>query len=103
MSERTQYRGSGQKARIDEVMEKLRAALGTRLEKFQQTGRQQQQQNLSLNELLTALTHLQHSTDLETLLKTSDLALYEAKEGGRNNYVIFRPDMLERDVLRVEE
>ena len=31
--------------------------------------------------------------DVETLLKNSDIAMYHAKENGRNNYQFFAPEM----------
>ena len=35
-------------------------------------------------------------TDIETLMKSADLALYQAKEAGRNCHIFFRPTMKER-------
>jgi diguanylate cyclase (GGDEF)-like protein len=38
--------------------------------------------------------------DAETLIKCADTAMYHAKEGGRNNYQFFEPDMNARAVER---
>jgi len=35
----------------------------------------------------------EHATDAETLLKYADIAMYQAKNSGCNNYKSFRPDM----------
>jgi predicted signal transduction protein with EAL and GGDEF domain len=35
-----------------------------------------------------------HGQDAETLQKNADLAMYEAKEGGRGQYRVFSPEML---------
>jgi diguanylate cyclase (GGDEF)-like protein/PAS domain S-box-containing protein len=37
-----------------------------------------------------------HGQDAETLQKNADLAMYEAKEGGRSQYRVFSPEMLTR-------
>jgi diguanylate cyclase len=40
--------------------------------------------------------------DTETLMKSADLALYQAKEAGRNCHIYFRPTMKERADTRLE-
>lgn len=40
--------------------------------------------------------------DAETLLKNADVAMYDAKEGGRNNYQIFIPTMHAKSFKRME-
>jgi EAL domain-containing protein (putative c-di-GMP-specific phosphodiesterase class I) len=40
-------------------------------------------------------------TDVETLLKNADAAMYHAKESGRNNYQFFTPDMNTRALERL--
>lgn len=35
----------------------------------------------------------EHATDIDRIVKNADIAMYEAKEIGRNNYVIFDPSM----------
>jgi diguanylate cyclase (GGDEF)-like protein len=39
-------------------------------------------------------------TDIETLLRSADTAMYQAKKNGRNNYQRFTPDMNEREMER---
>ncbi len=40
--------------------------------------------------------------DAETLLKNADVAMYDAKEGGRNNYQIFIPTMRAKSFKKME-
>ncbi|HUB27656.1 MAG TPA: GGDEF domain-containing phosphodiesterase, partial [Tepidisphaeraceae bacterium] len=49
-----------------------------------------------------AATHPRDGTDAATLLKNADLALYRAKESGRNMAMVFSPDMSEGIVARLE-
>jgi diguanylate cyclase (GGDEF)-like protein/PAS domain S-box-containing protein len=42
-----------------------------------------------------------HGQDAETLQKNADLAMYEAKEGGRSQYRVFSPEMLTRSNERL--
>ncbi|HTW95962.1 MAG TPA: EAL domain-containing protein [Tepidisphaeraceae bacterium] len=49
-----------------------------------------------------AAVHPRDGTDAATLLKNADLALYRAKESGRNMAMVFSPDMGEGIVARLE-
>jgi diguanylate cyclase (GGDEF)-like protein len=40
--------------------------------------------------------------DVETLIKNADMAMYRAKEGGKNNFQLFKPAMNDRAVKRLE-
>jgi len=46
--------------------------------------------------------HPEDGTDLETLLKNADVAMYHAKDRGRNQYQFFSPAMNEAAVQRME-
>jgi len=41
-----------------------------------------------------------NSTDMDTLVRNADIAMYHAKRGGRNNYQVFSEDMNKRVVVR---
>ena len=45
-------------------------------------------------------TYPEDGTDVETLMKNADLAMYFAKDSERNNYKFFKPDMNERAIER---
>ncbi len=45
-------------------------------------------------------TYPDDGQDAETLIKHADIAMYHAKESGRNNYKFFEPDMNDRAVER---
>ncbi|HEY5930824.1 MAG TPA: EAL domain-containing protein [Burkholderiales bacterium] len=47
-------------------------------------------------------THPQDGNDLQTLLKSSDLAMYRAKEAGKNGYRYFAPEMNVHSRQRME-
>jgi diguanylate cyclase (GGDEF)-like protein/PAS domain S-box-containing protein len=42
-----------------------------------------------------------HGTDSETLIKNADIAMYRAKDRGRNTYVLFAPELDRNTSLRV--
>lgn len=42
-----------------------------------------------------------HGTDMETLIKNADLAMYHSKEKGRNCYSLFTPLMKEKAIVRM--
>jgi diguanylate cyclase (GGDEF)-like protein len=42
-----------------------------------------------------------HGTDMETLIKDADLAMYHSKEKGRNCYSLFTPLMKEKAIARM--
>ena len=64
------------------------------------------QHDLHLTASIGIATYPDDGTDAETLLRNADLAMYHAKEGGRNNYQFFTEDMnrraLERQSLDVD-
>ena len=41
-----------------------------------------------------------NSSDMDTLVRNADIAMYHAKRGGRNNYQVFSEDMNKRVVVR---
>ncbi len=41
-----------------------------------------------------------HGSDIATLMRHADLALYEAKDAGRNTYRYFRPDLQQAAILK---
>ncbi len=51
------------------------------------------QQDLHLAASIGVVTYPDDGTDVKTLLKHADLAMYRAKDGGRNTYRFFEPDM----------
>ena len=52
-----------------------------------------EQQDLHLAASIGVVTYPDDGTDAETLLKHADLAMYRAKDSGRNTYRFFEPDM----------
>ncbi|WP_176560165.1 putative bifunctional diguanylate cyclase/phosphodiesterase [Brevibacillus dissolubilis] len=44
----------------------------------------------------------EHGTDVQTLIKNADLAMYRSKDLGRNNYLIYTPSMDEKVLERLE-
>ncbi|WP_127530848.1 putative bifunctional diguanylate cyclase/phosphodiesterase [Paenibacillus kobensis] len=44
----------------------------------------------------------EHGNDHAALLRTSDTALYEAKNGGRNRYQLFNPEIQQRQLRRMQ-
>ena len=64
------------------------------------------QHDLHLTASIGIATYPDDGTDAEALLRNADLAMYHAKDGGRNNYQFFTQDMnqraLERQSLEVE-
>jgi diguanylate cyclase len=45
-------------------------------------------------------TYPDDGTETETLMKSADFAMYDAKENGRNNYKFFKPEMNDRAIER---
>ncbi|WP_066251712.1 GGDEF domain-containing protein [Neobacillus drentensis] len=43
-----------------------------------------------------------HGTDINTLIKNADLAMYQSKEKGRNCYSLYIPEMKERAKVRMD-
>jgi len=52
--------------------------------------------SLDINVSIGVSTYPADGTDAESLMNKADIAMYEAKQGGRNNYQFFRSDMQER-------
>lgn len=44
----------------------------------------------------------EHAEDMDNLYKYADIAMYQTKENGGNNYTVFKPEMAEKQVLRFE-
>ncbi|PAF39656.1 hypothetical protein CHH69_07060 [Terribacillus saccharophilus] len=44
----------------------------------------------------------EHAEDMDNLYKYADIAMYQTKEKGGNNYTVFQPEMAEKQVLRFE-
>ncbi|MFB1097569.1 putative bifunctional diguanylate cyclase/phosphodiesterase [Terribacillus sp. JSM ZJ617] len=44
----------------------------------------------------------EHAEDMDNLYKYADIAMYQTKENGGNNYTVFQPEMAEKQVLRFE-
>lgn len=44
----------------------------------------------------------EHAEDMDNLYKYADIAMYQSKENGGNNYTVFQPEMAEKQVLRFE-
>ena len=51
------------------------------------------QQDLHLTASIGVVTYPEDGTEADTLLKHADLAMYRAKDGGRNTYRLFEPEM----------
>jgi diguanylate cyclase (GGDEF)-like protein/PAS domain S-box-containing protein len=56
--------------------------------------------DLSINVSIGVSTYPVDGQDAQSLMDSADIAMYEAKENGRNNYQFFRPDMHARVVER---
>ncbi|OHY80194.1 diguanylate cyclase [Marinobacter sp. AC-23] len=56
----------------------------------------------SVTATLGVAVYPQSGQDADTLLRNSDIALYRAKEQGRNTYQFYTEGMQEREVLRLE-
>ncbi|GGP75143.1 EAL domain-containing protein [Shewanella ulleungensis] len=54
---------------------------------------QLESQQISVTSSIGISTYIQHGTDFESLLKASDMALYKAKEDGRNTYRFYHNSM----------
>jgi diguanylate cyclase (GGDEF)-like protein/PAS domain S-box-containing protein len=57
---------------------------------------------LAITITIGAAVFPRHGTDLASLLRSADLALYRAKEAGRNTSLVFSPEMGEGVVARLE-
>ena len=58
------------------------------------------QHDLHITASIGIVTYPDDGTDAETLMKNADLAMYHAKDSGRNNYQFFKPEMNVRAVER---
>ena len=58
------------------------------------------QHDLHLTVSIGIATYPDDGTEVETLMKNADFAMYHAKDSGRNNYQFFNPDMNVRAVER---
>jgi diguanylate cyclase (GGDEF)-like protein/PAS domain S-box-containing protein len=58
------------------------------------------QQDLHVNASIGSAIFPDDGRNAEILLKCADMALYEAKQSGRNTYRAFRPKMMAREVAR---
>jgi diguanylate cyclase (GGDEF)-like protein len=58
------------------------------------------QHELHLTASIGIVTYPDDGTETETLMKCADIAMYHAKEAGRNNYQFFKPEMNVRAVER---
>src|SRR5262249_31223915 len=57
---------------------------------------------LAVTVTIGAAIYPHHGCDLASLLRSADMALYRAKETGRNKALVFRPEMGEGVVARME-
>ena len=58
------------------------------------------QHELHLTASIGIVTYPDDGSEVETLMKNADFAMYHAKDAGRNNYQFFKPDMNSRAVER---
>ena len=61
-----------------------------------------QGQQHSITATMGVAIYPQSGLDADTLLRNADIALYRAKEAGRNNYQFYTEGMQDREVLRLE-
>lgn len=61
-----------------------------------------QDQPLSITATMGVAVYPHSGLDADTLLRNSDIALYRAKEQGRNTYQFFTEGMQKREVMRLE-
>ncbi|MGO1500417.1 MAG: bifunctional diguanylate cyclase/phosphodiesterase [Marinobacter sp.] len=61
-----------------------------------------QDESLSVTATLGVAVYHQSGLDADTLMRNADIALYRAKEQGRNTYQFYTEGMQEREVMRLE-
>jgi diguanylate cyclase (GGDEF)-like protein/PAS domain S-box-containing protein len=81
---------------VDEVFEVSEEIVETMKEPFSIYG-----QKFTISPSIGISLYPDHGTDMETLIKDADLAMYHSKEKGRNCYSLFTPLMKEKATVRM--
>jgi diguanylate cyclase (GGDEF)-like protein/PAS domain S-box-containing protein len=81
---------------VDEAFEVSEEIVETMKEPFSIYG-----QKFTISPSIGISLYPDHGTDMETLIKNADLAMYHSKEKGRNCYSLFTPLMKEKAIVRM--